>query len=154
MIFASARFTEICRGLGRYAPDTPPNSRDFRKVLVLLQSYKLPKNSPIVIVFNSGSRPLPSGLKRSKVARQNGHFQSRKHYSTRWHEQNCQVQCAGCNVFRYGEQYKFAKNLDNTFYDGLAEKLHIEANKTVKLDNTDLEMLIEKYQLLIKQLDV
>ena len=37
---------------------------------------------------------------------QNGHFQSRKHYSTRWHEQNCQVQCAGCNVFRYGEQYK------------------------------------------------
>ena len=39
---------------------------------------------------------------------QNGHFQSRKHYATRWHEENCQVQCAGCNVFRYGEQYKFA----------------------------------------------
>ena len=39
VISASARFTEICRGLGRYAPDTPPKSRDFRKVLVLLQSY-------------------------------------------------------------------------------------------------------------------
>ena len=84
---------------------------------------------------------------------QNGHFQSRKHYSTRWHEQNCQVQCSGCNVFRYGEQYKFSKNLDNTYYNGLAEELHIEANKTVKLDNTDLEMLIEKYELLIKELD-
>ena len=84
---------------------------------------------------------------------QNGHFQSRKHYSTRWHEQNCQVQCAGCNVFRYGEQYKFALNLDNTYYSGLAEELHIEANKTVKLDNTDLEMLIEKYEMLIKLLD-
>ena len=84
---------------------------------------------------------------------QNGHFQSRKHYSTRWHEQNCQVQCAGCNVFRYGEQYKFALNLDNTYYSGLAEELHIEANKTVKLDNTDLEMLIEKYKMLIKELD-
>jgi len=84
---------------------------------------------------------------------QNGHFQSRKHYSTRWHERNCQVQCSGCNVFRYGEQYKFAKNLDDTYYDGLAEELHIEANKTVKLDNTDLEMLIEKYELLIKELD-
>ena len=58
---------------------------------------------------------------------QNGHFQSRKHYSTRWHEQNCQVQCSGCNVFRYGEQYKFALNLDNTYYSGLAEELHIEA---------------------------
>ncbi len=84
---------------------------------------------------------------------QNGHFQSRKHYSTRWHEKNCQVQCSGCNVFRYGEQYKFSKNLDNTYYNGLAEELHIEANKTVKLDNTDLEMLIEKYELLIKELD-
>ncbi len=84
---------------------------------------------------------------------QNGHFQSRKHYSTRWHEQNCQVQCPGCNVFRYGEQYKFSKNLDNTYYSGLAEELHIEANKTVKLDNTDLEMLIEKYEMLIKELD-
>ena len=84
---------------------------------------------------------------------QNGHFQSRKHYSTRWHEQNCQVQCAGCNVFRFGEQYKFSKNLDNTYYSGLAEELHIESNKTVKLDNTDLEMLIEKYEMLIKQLD-
>ena len=60
---------------------------------------------------------------------QNGHFQSRKHYSTRWHELNCQVQCAGCNVFRYGEQYKFALNLDNTYYSGLAEELLIEAHK-------------------------
>ena len=84
---------------------------------------------------------------------QNGHFQSRKHYSTRWHEQNCQVQCSACNVFRFGEQYKFSKNLDNTYYSGLAEELHIEANKTVKLDNTDLEMLIEKYEMLIKELD-
>jgi len=84
---------------------------------------------------------------------QNGHFQSRKHYATRWHELNCQVQCAGCNVFRYGEQFKFARNLDNTYYDGLAYELYIEANKTVKLDNTDLEMLIEKYEMLIKQLD-
>ena len=84
---------------------------------------------------------------------QNGHFQSRKHYSTRWNEKNCQVQCSGCNVFRYGEQYKFSKNLDNTYYSGLAEELHIEANKTVKLDNTDLEMLIEKYEMLIKELD-
>tara|TARA_R110000772_G_scaffold18578_3_gene52521 strand:- start:93 stop:488 length:396 start_codon:yes stop_codon:yes gene_type:complete len=85
---------------------------------------------------------------------QNGHFQSRKHYATRWHELNCQVQCAGCNVFRYGEQYKFSKNLDLTYYDGLAEKLHIESNKTVKLDNIDLEMLITKYQDLIDKLNI
>ena len=36
-----------------------------------------------------------------------GHFMSRKHYSTRWEELNCQVQCYSCNVMRYGEQYKY-----------------------------------------------
>mgnify|MGYP003665460414 CR=1 FL=1 len=36
---------------------------------------------------------------------QNGHFQSRRFYATRWDEMNCQVQCAGCNVFKYGEQF-------------------------------------------------
>ena len=40
VIFASARFTEICRGLGRYAPDTPPKSRDFRKVSRYLKSRR------------------------------------------------------------------------------------------------------------------
>jgi len=91
-----------------------------------------------------------------------GHFQSRKNYATRFGtldednlkvELNCQVQCAGCNVFRYGEQYKFAKNLDKVYYDGLAEELHIEATKTVKYDNIDLEMFITKYQDLIDNLD-
>lgn len=80
---------------------------------------------------------------------QNGHFQSRKHYATRWDEVNCQVQCAGCNVFRYGEQYKFAVNLDAKFGVGTAESLQQKANTTIKLDNYDLEMLINKYQSLI-----
>lgn len=80
---------------------------------------------------------------------QNGHFQSRKHYATRWDEVNCQVQCAGCNVFRYGEQYKFAVNLDAKFGIGTAESLQQKANTTIKLDNYDLEMLINKYQGLI-----
>ena len=80
---------------------------------------------------------------------QNGHFQSRKHYATRWDEVNCQVQCAGCNVFRYGEQYKFAVNLDAKFGIGTAESLQQKANTTIKLDNYDLEMLINKYQSLI-----
>ena len=33
MIFASARLTAVLEVLGRYAPDMPPKSRDFRKVL-------------------------------------------------------------------------------------------------------------------------
>ena len=41
-----------------------------------------------------------------------GHFMSRRFYSTRWDDKNCQVQCKGCNVFRYGEQFKFSVHLD------------------------------------------
>lgn len=75
-----------------------------------------------------------------------GHFMSRRHYSTRWSEDNCQVQCAGCNVFRYGEQYTFGKNLDAHIKQGLAEELNNLSSKTVKYDNNDLLAIIDLYE--------
>jgi hypothetical protein len=81
-----------------------------------------------------------------------GHFQSRKHYSTRWDEINCQVQCAGCNVFRYGEQFVFGKNLDMEFGEGCSESLYYKAKKTVKYSTNDINELITKYTLLINDL--
>lgn len=81
-----------------------------------------------------------------------GHFQSRKHYSTRWDEINCQVQCAGCNVFRYGEQFVFGKNLDMEFGKGCSESLYYKAKQTVKYSTNDINELITKYTLLIKDL--
>lgn len=81
-----------------------------------------------------------------------GHFQSRKHYSTRWDEINCQVQCAGCNVFRYGEQFVFGKNLDMEFGEGCSESLFYKAKETVKYSTSDLNELITKYTLLINDL--
>jgi len=80
---------------------------------------------------------------------QNGHFQSRKHYATRWDEQNCQVQCAGCNVFRYGEQFLFAKYLDERFYAGLSDELYIKAKQIVKFTNSEIEDMILKYKKLV-----
>ena len=77
---------------------------------------------------------------------QNGHFQSRKHYSTRWDEINCQVQCAGCNVFKYGEQYKFSVNLDAKYGKGTAERLHIKAQQIIKISNIELEEMIKNYK--------
>ena len=75
-----------------------------------------------------------------------GHFQSRKHYSTRWDIINCQVQCAGCNIFKNGEQFIFGKRLDAKYGDGTADQLHIKAKKMVKLSTNDLIMLINKYK--------
>tara|TARA_R100001369_G_scaffold34762_2_gene59867 strand:- start:2415 stop:2804 length:390 start_codon:yes stop_codon:yes gene_type:complete len=77
---------------------------------------------------------------------QNGHFQSRKHYSTRWDEVNCQVQCPKCNVFNYGEQFVFGSKLDSKYGEGTARRLHIKAQKIVKLSDNDIEEMIKRYK--------
>ena len=78
---------------------------------------------------------------------QAGHFMSRKHYSTRWDEDNVQVQCAGCNVFRYGEQYKFSKYLGSE----KAEELHQKSKQIVKFSTQELEEMIQHYKDLLKK---
>lgn len=77
---------------------------------------------------------------------QNGHFQSRKHYSTRWDETNCQVQCAGCNVFKYGEQFIFGQNLDIKYGLGTSNELYLKAKKTVKISTVELQDMIKHYK--------
>ena len=71
-----------------------------------------------------------------------GHFMSRKHLSTRWHEDNCQVQCKACNVFRYGEQYKYSLWLGSQ----KADMLHQLSRETLKLYDHDLEDMIKIYK--------
>ena len=83
---------------------------------------------------------------------QNGHFQSRRFYATRWDEINCQVQCAGCNVFKYGEQFTFCLNLDSKFGAGTAQRLHTKARVITKLSSPDIEELILMYEDLVAEL--
>ena len=82
---------------------------------------------------------------------QAGHFQSRKHYATRWNEDNVKVQCAACNVFRYGEQFKFGKWLDN-IKKGLSDELATKAKQIVKFSTAELEEMIDIYKNKIKEL--
>jgi len=72
---------------------------------------------------------------------QAGHFISRKHYATRWDEDNVQVQCSGCNVFRYGEQYLFSKYLGVD----LSEELLMKSRKIQKFSDNELLEMIELY---------
>jgi len=72
---------------------------------------------------------------------QAGHFVSRKHYATRWDEDNVQVQCSGCNVFRYGEQYLFSKYLGVD----LSEELLMKSRKIQKFSDNELLEMIELY---------
>ena len=75
-----------------------------------------------------------------------GHFQSRRHLSTRWDEINCQVQCPKCNTFNQGEQYKFAKNLDKKYGKGTADGLARSARMITKMTQSDYKELIDKYK--------
>ena len=73
---------------------------------------------------------------------QAGHFMSRKHYATRWDEENVEVQCQACNVFRYGEQYLFAKHLG----EKKADELLAKSRQTVKFTDHDIQDMIDLYK--------
>ena len=73
---------------------------------------------------------------------QAGHFMSRKHYSTRWNENNVHPQCVGCNMFKQGEQYKYSVFLGPE----LAEKLYLQSTKLVKFTNHEINSMITDYQ--------
>ena len=73
---------------------------------------------------------------------QAGHFMSRKHYATRWDEENVEVQCQACNVFRYGEQYLFAKHLGVKKADMLLYK----SREMIKFSDYELQEMIDVYK--------
>lgn len=72
---------------------------------------------------------------------QAGHFMSRKHYSTRWMEDNVKPQCFSCNVMQHGKQYEFGLYLGNN----LSEKIHSISKSIVKFTDDDLEDKIKYY---------
>ena len=71
-----------------------------------------------------------------------GHFMSRRHYSTRWDENNVGVQCYGCNITSQGQQFLFAKYLGLE----LAEEMVLKSKQTVKFTDTDLQDMIQHYK--------
>lgn len=84
---------------------------------------------------------------------QNGHFQSRRFMATRYSEDgNCEIQCPGCNIFRFGEQYKFALSLDGKYGVGTAEELESLARTIVKFSRSDYEEKIRYYKYAVEKL--
>ena len=86
-----------------------------------------------------------------KDGMQCGHFMSRRHMATRFHELN-QIQCIKCNMFEQGMSYVFGLNLNAHNGKGTAEKLLIKSKKIVKLSNDELISLITKYKNLLDKM--
>ena len=87
-----------------------------------------------------------------KDGMQNGHFQSRKHMATRFHEDNCQVQCIKCNIFDSGQQYLFSIRLDEKYGEGTAEELEYLARTIHKVSRVEYEEQISYYKNLVNKL--
>ena len=83
-----------------------------------------------------------------------GHFISRKQLATRFDELNCQTQCVGCNVFKYGEQYKFSLFLNAHYGENTAEELYNKSKKITRLTNVELLDKIQYYKEKVAQLDI
>lgn len=77
---------------------------------------------------------------------QNGHFMSRRHSSTRWDEDNCQVQCYSCNVMQQGKQYEYSLWLDDYYGKGKSDELLARSRETVKFDRHDLAKMHLEYK--------
>jgi len=73
-----------------------------------------------------------------------GHFQSRRYSSTRYDDENVNAQCAGCNTFNQGEQFKYSKAVDLKYGKGTADRLAKTAQKYHKLTIDELEQIVEE----------
>jgi hypothetical protein len=73
---------------------------------------------------------------------QAGHFVSRRVNKLRFDEENVNLQCVGCNMFKAGEQYLYGINIDKKYGDGTAEKLMNQRHLTHKFTVSELEEII------------
>ena len=93
-----------------------------------------------------------SRISHYRSGMQCGHFQSRRHHSTRWHEQNCQVQCVKCNMYEQGEQFRFGIGLDHKYGEGTAEELEFLSRMVMKFSRVDYEEKISYYKAAVDKL--
>ena len=128
-------------GIKKPSAKKPSRSKIVQKLDTVFSLYVRTKHSK-----NGVCTCCTCGRKFEIKKIQAGHFQSRKHYSTRWDELNVHPQCPKCNVFSQGEQYEYAKFLDRTYGDGTAESLVEKARDLVKFSQFELVEMIEHYQ--------
>jgi hypothetical protein len=124
----------------------PTRSKLVKKLDVVFSQY--------IRLSNADKRGMCTCITCGKVGHwktggiQAGHFISRKHYSTRWDERNVKPQCVGCNVYRYGEQYKYSLYLG----DNLSTELYEKSKNVTKFTNVELQEMIDNYSTLVKKL--
>jgi hypothetical protein len=134
-------------GIKKPSAKKPSRSKIVQKLDTVFSLYVRTKHSK-----NGVCTCCTCGRKFEIKKIQAGHFQSRKHYSTRWDELNVHPQCPKCNVFSQGEQYEYAKFLNRTYGEGTADSLVEKARDLVRFSQYELEEMIEHYQQELRRL--
>lgn len=96
---------------------------------------------------------ITCGIEKPIKELQAGHFVSRSCNKLRYEDMNVHPQCVGCNMFKQGEQYAHAQQIDLLYGDGTAEKLHNQRHINHKLTITELEQIIADAQEYIKEME-
>ena len=85
---------------------------------------------------------------------QNGHFISRGYLITRWNENNCRPQCAGCNIFGGGKPLDFEDHLKEELGDELVEEMKKSRHQITILSRVWYAEQIDIYKQKLKELNV
>lgn len=75
-----------------------------------------------------------------------GHYFSRTHMATRWDEDNCHIECRGCNRFSADHLIGYRDNLMRKIGAGRYDKLHLLAHSSKHWMDCELETMIEHYR--------
>ena len=75
-----------------------------------------------------------------------GHFQSRRHYATRWHTNNCRPQCVKCNMFMQGNIWVYGNKLKSEIGEDKFDELIQLSNTSVKRSQDDYKEMIAYYK--------
>jgi hypothetical protein len=124
-------------------PKKPTRSKVVKKLDAVFSQYIRLSNAD----KNGICTCVTCGKKYHWKQIQAGHFMSRKHYSTRWLEDNVKPQCYGCNVMQQGQQYRFSKYLGNN----LSEQLYSKSKEVVKFTTDELQDKITYYSERVKK---
>lgn len=88
------------------------------------------------------------GKKGTVKTLQCGHFISRQYLATRWHENNCRPQCAGCNLFGNGKPLDFEERLKKDLGNEYVEDMKKTRHQVLKLDRNWYIEQIARYTML------
>ena len=83
---------------------------------------------------------------------QNGHYFPRNRLGTRFHEDNCHVQCTACNVFKRGNYTAYAAYMYRKYGSAKVEHLEHLSRQALKLTIADYQTMIAGWKQMIAKM--